>query len=936
MSNFKHTVRNNHSMTAVSVALIVYVCVMTDSRSSHSQWGDFLRQESWQGARDEGRGTSFTPRPSPLTPRPSSHIADDWYRFETTNIEPLLTPREQHYLDRLIELDLTDLAEFYCRKRIASYSVALAQEAGYTRTLLQLKKQELLNAPPYNREHVWGQIEQLCTDTGARFIDTPYAVAVLLLQVNVRLAYVALLIDDVIASEVADDDVWLQIAERINTMIALIDSELERIAGHIANQPASPTTNPETTTLMTFAQLLRFRKTVALRLLARCRPEQKSALTSQALAILQTMSDPRQGEVSVFASFEAIACFRMTQQFDEALPFADQLRNNVSLTPRQRVQLTAVDLLLAVDRCDENRVHSVLRTVETALHQQQLVPIDMPGLLLAQLQAYLFFWKRNIETQSSLPQIVGTTTAPNIDECRRRVLEIMQRLEHDCAPYWHQRAGRVMLAESRFFGNDPVFVEQRADAFAREGRIDEAIERYDRLSAAALATNPAESFRIAKKSADLLAAMLLADDAETKPDTQAVIDRYRKLAVTHSKYIDAVDAHLAAVYYAARRLQAGDESKLEDYLTLLREHFQTWPHSKQADSLRVQTARLLMHQSKYRDAINTLAPLTNRSSVALEVIQVVDACFDLLRLVRPDAKASLENEAVSLFYHRLTNANGEIVADWNDADAHCLLCMAKYCLLYANVIERNKVSNPNVNLPAMYQSVEQVLRIGLANYKQATAEWRAAVDSMLLCILVAQGRTDDAAQILQTMWQWDVVSLVAALDRLQQLADISPATNRRTFGEMRLDIVQVLEQQLQTINVAQQNADTSINRRKLDVIRADALADIGKSQEAVDLLGQLLRQSPGELELLVPLAEILERQPDAPSHETALKIWRSIEGSSPKYSEVWWEAKEAVIRLLVATGRRQEAESTLQMLQILTPELGGPGRKLRLVSLMPQ
>jgi len=343
---------------------------------------------------------------------------------------------------------------------------------------------------------------------------------------------------------------------------------------------------------------------------------------------------------------------------------------------------------------------------------------------------------------------------------------------------------------------------------------------------------------------------------------------------------------------------------------------------------------LLMHESKYRDAINTLAPLTNRSSVALDAVHAVDACFDLLRLTRPDAKASLENEAVSWFFRRLLNTNGEVVADWNDADAHCLLCMAKYCLFYASVVERNKTSNPNVNLPTMYQSVEKVLRIGVANYKQATPEWRATVDSLLLCLLVAQGRTDDAGQILQTMQQWDVVSLVAALDRLQQLVDISPATNRRTLGEMRLDIVQILEQQLQSADVTQPNTAPPINRRKLDVIRADALADTGKSQEAVDLLGQLLRQSPGDRELLVPLAEILERQPDAPSREMALKIWRSIEQHSSKYSDVWWDAKEAVLRLLVATGQGQEAESTLQMLQILTPELGGPSRKLRLESIV--
>jgi tetratricopeptide (TPR) repeat protein len=304
----------------------------------------------------------------------------------------------------------------------------------------------------------------------------------------------------------------------------------------------------------------------------------------------------------------------------------------------------------------------------------------------------------------------------------------------------------------------------------------------------------------------------------------------------------------------------------------------------------------------------------------------------VLRFARPDTKATLENEAASWFYRRLLNTDGAVVADWNDADAQCLLYMVKYGLLYANIIERNRTSNPNVNIVTHYQSLERMLRIGLANYQQATPEWRATVDLMLLYVLAAQGRMNDAAQILQTMQQWSMAALMAALDRLQQLADISPATNRHVLGEMRLNIVQMIEQPLET---PQQNAGAPINHHRLDVIRADALADTGRSQEAVDLLGQRLRQSPDDMELLVSLARILERQPDVQSQELSLKLWRSIEQRSWKHSETWWNAREATLRLLIVTGQRQEAESTFQMLQILNPELGGADRKLRLESLFP-
>ncbi|MCL2117015.1 MAG: hypothetical protein FWH27_01180 [Planctomycetaceae bacterium] len=905
------------------------------TRSGFAQRSDFLRIEpaTSQNPTVPGENSVQVTTSQTVTPSSQNYLIDEWYQFETAAIGPLLTPREQKYIDRLIELGLTGLADFYCRKQIASDSVTTAQKAGYARALMQAKKQDLCNAAPQNLPLVWVQLTQICDDADARFADTPFVPMIRLQQINVQLAYSALLLHDANATHA----VSLQAADQLAETLVIINVERERVSQRIASQPTSPAMSPETAMQMTLAQLFRLQQAVALRWLAQCQPGQQDERITQALAILRPMfaPDPRIGKLATFATFEAIACYRVTRQYDEAVSLAERLRNNDFLTSHQRSQLVATELLLAVDLRDETRVHAALQTIEAALSLQQQTGINVAELLLAELQAYLFFWKRNIETQSSLPQIAGTTTAPNLPECRRRVLEITQRLECDCAPYWHWRAGRIMVAESRFFGNDPVFVELRADALAREGQIDDAVELYDRLAAATDESNPAESFRMAKKAADLLTT-----DVEMKSREQTVIGRYRALAMSHSKHRDAIDAHLAAVYYAARRLQTGDETRLDDYLSLLQEHYLTWPNSKQAESLRVQTARLLIHQSQYREAIDAIVMITNSSPAALDAVHLADQCFDLLRLAKADVNAVVENEAVSWFYRRLLNTGGVVVADWNDADAQCLLCMAKYGLLYANVIERNRASNPGVDLSAVYQSVERMLQIGIANYQQASPEWRLSVDSMLLYVLAAQGKITDTTQILQTMRQWDMTQLMAALDHLQQLTDISPTANRQALGEMRLTILQIIEQKLQTADSTHTNPDlpvvTPMDHRKLDVIRADALADTGKSQEAVNLLGQMLRQSPGELELLEPLAKILERQPDTSSRELSLRLWRNVEQRSSARSDAWWDAKEAILRLLIATGQRPEAESMFQMLQILNPELGGPDRKMRFESLFRQ
>ena len=102
-------------------------------------------------------------------------------------------------------------------------------------------------------------------------------------------------------------------------------------------------------------------------------------------------------------------------------------------------------------------------------------------------------------------------------------------------------------------------------------------------------------------------------------------------------------------------------------------------------------------------------------------------------------------------------------------------------------------------------------------------------------------------------------------------------------------------------------------------------------------LGEMLRASPGNVELLSASARILSRQVDAKSRGLALRTWRTVEQRSVSRSPLWWEAKEAIIRLLVESEepqQRQEAKAMLEMLLILNPELDGPERKLRLETII--
>ena len=886
------------------------------------------------------------------------YVFDEQYRLETAITENLLSAREQHYVDGLIERGLTQIAEFYCHKCLSFDSLDAAQRAGYARALLQSQKQNLLNASPQNRTAVWLQIEQTCRDTDAIFSGTPFATTSALAYIDIALADMELQLDERDALSQTDK----QIAERLAQLIARIDDERQQVAQD-----------------MTIVKWLQYRKAVTLRQLARCQPERKSELFAEALSLLQPLittgsatnvntlnhapttktSDSVQTELSVFAALEAIACRRTLQQYDEVDTLIASLKTNDFLTPHQRSLLIVAETMAAVDRRDEAGTHAALQTIETAvancksLEKTQQIQYGVPELLTARMQGYLFFWKRNLETQASLSHIVGTTTAPNIAACRAMVIETLQRFERDFAPFWRHKIEQTMASQAAFFGNDPVFVELRADAAARKGHIVEAIGYYDALAATLAASEPGEAFRVARKAAELsafdidrqrqgIAALSIGTNTEQitaiNNREQSLVARLRNLAKSNAKQPDAAETHLTAVYHAARLLQI-DAFKVDDYLLLLREHYLTWPQSKQADALRLQAAQLLLNESKFRESLEAIKPVTNRSPVALDVVRTAEQCFDQLRSVEPSVNATVENEAVSWFYNRLLNDAKAITTDWNEADAYCLRCTAKFGLYYANVIERNRTSNVTVDLPAAYRSVERILQIGLAHCPSPTPQWRVEIDSMLLYALAALGQTDQAVQQLQNLNGENGDTLMAALDRLQELADHSPASNRFALGRVRLELIRHIERFWDAADFQQPNPQRIENENRLQIVRADALADTNNVQAALDLLSEMLRVSSGNVEILSASARILSRQDDAKSRDLALRTWRIVEQRTASRSPLWWEAKEAIIRLLVESGepqQRQEAKAMLEMLLILNPELDGPERKLRLETIIGQ
>jgi len=113
-------------------------------------------------------------------------------------------------------------------------------------------------------------------------------------------------------------------------------------------------------------------------------------------------------------------------------------------------------------------------------------------------------------------------------------------------------------------------------------------------------------------------------------------------------------------------------------------------------------------------------------------------------------------------------------------------------------------------------------------------------------------------------------------------------------------------------------------------LRVRQLDAEGNTQEAVAILTALLEQRR-ESATVQLLAEILSRQTDVQSLESALDYWMELERSATRNSEAWWSAREGIIEVLFKLNRQDAARESFRMLPILYPELGGAERRERLL-----
>lgn len=576
--------------------------------------------------------------------------------------------------------------------------------------------------------------------------------------------------------------------------------------------------------------------------------------------------------IVVQSQIELATCYRLLgnlSRCQEILTQLNQGRNadNIQFqTELLRYSIAVGDLNVAMDSFYQGRIDSAV----------------YPDYDLARIELFLAFIKY-LRTQST----ATTENETKEKQLSNAILQLIQKIESESGPYWGRRAGMLLSN-----GNDKEQLENQVDPEMlvilaedrfRNGHHADSIELFDRASRLyELAGRPENAFACSRSSLGVLAYVLekvpsleTVSEKEKQKCRRQLVEQLRNVSTRFFVQNEASELHLKAIDLTAEDLLEQKISS-DQYLDLLREHVGTWPDSAKIPPLLLRAALLLERQGKQKDAIELIARIPNKNPNALEAINMARRCFGEMISV---SSTSTKKETLDILKRKAEWFEKRLPADkgqWTEADSQSAFMGAEARLQIASQYSDLKTKNDSL------QHAERLLRSALRHGTQQNAKDKAPFQALLITTLNESGKKQEAAALLQSF--------------NNDLLDKLPPAEKVQFKQVQVRL----------------------------------LSEIGNTQEAIDILTELLKQDSKNLSYWKLLAEILSKQPSSETQTKALQIWIQIERNSEKGSEFWWSAREGIIESLLKQGNVAEAKKSYDLLQLLYPDLGSNERKQRL------
>jgi hypothetical protein len=817
---------------------------------------------------------------------------------------------DQQFLAGLRERGLFELAETYCLERLQRPDLPEAERADVVIELSRCLAERAVSSPPDQREPLWQRASRVTQDFAQKYPEDPRLPLVRLQQALCHLARGELARQE--AQLAADQGALL---DEARTHLRVAVGELRELADAVQRQlreqnrsgqvppsvgPASPFSNRQRALsaeqLTSLQNSIQYELARALRNQAECyasdSPDRANSLT-QAVQLLThlaklDLADP----LSWKSRIDLIVSQRLLADYNEARRQLDALW---ALKPPPPVQLRAqaerIRLALATGQLAE--------AISVLSQGREIDGQASPELDYAWLETYLAAGRAAADAHDNA----------KAHQWQAKATEMVERIEQLHGPYWTRRAGMLLSRYVRTLpdGGDLDMQVRGAESSFRSGRLDDALAAYDR--AAALAAKEGKSDRAFELG------YVAATIEHQRGRHEQALDRYRRLAMAMPDHPQAAEAHLLAIYHAAQIAKQQRQGALDRYIALLQEHLRTWPTGPSADRVRWQWGRVREHRRDWQGAIRMYQAVSPGDAEYLQVAQHVEACYRAWLAEREAAgqpNQSIAGKAADWFESMVTGPQGRMPERWSPLQQFAVLAAARFRLNYTR---------------AGYRQTYDLLSAALRTASDAPPQWKSAARGLLIVSLAGQGRSREAGQLLPQMSLASAEELLSMLEGLERVASGSRPEVRGELAQLQLNAIKLLPADPHALSQAQ--------RQAVEKIRAQALADAGRTEEALHAYQALAEAYPRDGALQEAYARLLLTRVDRASTETdrkqsietALEKWRELEKNSPSQSPRWFLAKYWVARLHFELGNKRQAAKIITLLEVLHPELGGPEMK---------
>jgi TolA-binding protein len=522
---------------------------------------------------------------------------------------------------------------------------------------------------------------------------------------------------------------------------------------------------------------------------------------------------------------------------------------------------------------------------------------------LALLDAYLAKWREAAESKDEAMS----------RQWQQKAVAVVRLIEQEHGPYWGRRGDLLLVrtAERGSGGADLEIMVRTADNFYLQKQYDEAIDAYDKAAQKALAAqDPKRAFELLYKAA-AVAHLLKRHDAASR--------RLRDLAIKLPADTRAAEAHRLAAWNASQAVvQANDAALLPPYIALLEEHLEKFPDSPTCNQVRQWLGDIRKGQRQWSDALQAYLRVSPDSPYYASAVQSAAQCaaawFEELKTQGVPYEEQAESAAAN-FEKLVAGGDGQLPAAWDDASRLAAVTAARIRLQHTS---------------AGRAEAAKLLEAALAGSPEAPAAWKTDATALLVVALAAQEhRRQEAMQRLSDLADGEPKQLLEMLKGLATTADSASPQSRSQMAGLLLDAAGLLAPHRSELDDA--------GRYALARVEAEALAQLGRRDEAQAVYEALVREYPKDARVLRGYAGFLLQATDAASLSKALDQWRMLAAQpGTAHTDAWYEAKYSVALALSKLGRKDEAVQLIRYLQVTPPGLEKTSRRADFLRLLAE